>query len=137
MNRRGFMSSILALGVAPAIVRAESIMRIKPILLPAADEFAMILKNGRIAELCTFTAGDGRVLVSYYGQDVFGDWTLHERTFDGVVKDRQLVVANDYVDKPFTLYEGQIYSVHYPLTTAGKVDPTVPIHFDPRGAMFL
>ena len=37
MNRRGFMSSILALGVAPAIVRAESIMRIKPILLPGED----------------------------------------------------------------------------------------------------
>lgn len=41
MNRRGFMSSLLALGMAPAIVRAESLMRIKPILLPGEDfEFA-------------------------------------------------------------------------------------------------
>ena len=30
MNRRGFMGSILALGVAPAIVRADSLMRIVP-----------------------------------------------------------------------------------------------------------
>lgn len=28
MNRRGFLGSILALGAAPAIVRAESLMRI-------------------------------------------------------------------------------------------------------------
>ena len=30
MNRRGFLSSIIALGAAPAIVRADSIMRIMP-----------------------------------------------------------------------------------------------------------
>ena len=30
MNRRGFMGSILALGYAPAIVRADSLMRIVP-----------------------------------------------------------------------------------------------------------
>lgn len=30
MNRRGFLSSILALGAAPAIVRADSLMRIVP-----------------------------------------------------------------------------------------------------------
>lgn len=30
MNRRGFLSGILALGVAPAIVRADSLMRIVP-----------------------------------------------------------------------------------------------------------
>jgi hypothetical protein len=35
MNRRGFMSSILALGAAPAIVRAESLMRI---VLPTFEE---------------------------------------------------------------------------------------------------
>lgn len=31
MNRRGFLSGILALGAAPAIVRADSLMRIVPI----------------------------------------------------------------------------------------------------------
>lgn len=30
MNRRSFISSILALGTAPAIVRADSLMRIVP-----------------------------------------------------------------------------------------------------------
>jgi hypothetical protein len=30
MNRRGFIGSILALGAAPAIVRADSLMRIIP-----------------------------------------------------------------------------------------------------------
>lgn len=30
MNRRGFIGSILALGVAPAIVRADALMRIVP-----------------------------------------------------------------------------------------------------------
>jgi hypothetical protein len=28
MNRRGFLGSILALGAAPAIVRAENVMRL-------------------------------------------------------------------------------------------------------------
>ncbi len=37
MNRRGFLGAILALGAAPAIVRAESLMRIKPVLLPGDD----------------------------------------------------------------------------------------------------
>lgn len=31
MNRRGFLGSILALGAAPAIVRADSLMRIVPV----------------------------------------------------------------------------------------------------------
>ena len=30
MNRRGFMGSILALGAAPAIVRADALMRVRP-----------------------------------------------------------------------------------------------------------
>lgn len=36
MNRRGFLGSILALGAAPAIVKAESLMRIAA---PAAEVF--------------------------------------------------------------------------------------------------
>lgn len=39
MDRRGFLGSILALGAAPAIVRADSLMRIVPrglLILPAA-----------------------------------------------------------------------------------------------------
>ncbi len=30
MNRRGFLGSILSLGVAPAIVRADTLMRVVP-----------------------------------------------------------------------------------------------------------
>jgi len=30
MNRRGFLSGIIALGAAPAIVRADSLMRVVP-----------------------------------------------------------------------------------------------------------
>jgi hypothetical protein len=39
MNRRGFLASCLALGAAPAIVRADSLMRIVPVettILPAS-----------------------------------------------------------------------------------------------------
>jgi hypothetical protein len=39
MDRRGFLGGILALGAAPAIVRAESIMRISPqIVMPTAAQ---------------------------------------------------------------------------------------------------
>lgn len=34
MNRRSFMQSILALAAAPAVVRASSIMRVRPVLGP-------------------------------------------------------------------------------------------------------
>lgn len=41
MNRRGFLTGILALGAAPAIVRAESLMKIwtppKELILPTLD----------------------------------------------------------------------------------------------------
>lgn len=42
MNRRGFLASCLALGAAPAIVRADSLMRIMPVeteILPASALF--------------------------------------------------------------------------------------------------
>ncbi len=46
LNRRGFLASMLACGAAPAIVRAESIMRIKPIVLPGEAEFeAVVARN--------------------------------------------------------------------------------------------
>ncbi len=34
LTRRGFMGSILALGLAPAVVKASSIMRVRPIICP-------------------------------------------------------------------------------------------------------
>ena len=39
MDRRSFLGVILAAAVAPAVVRAESIMRVRPIVLPGDVEF--------------------------------------------------------------------------------------------------
>jgi len=41
ITRRSFLTSILALGVAPAVVKASSIMRVRPIILPGDDEFRL------------------------------------------------------------------------------------------------
>ena len=53
MNRRGFLSSILALAAAPAIVRADSLMRIVPVeaevLVPMTEfstEFSVVSRIG-------------------------------------------------------------------------------------------
>lgn len=52
MNRRGFLGSILALGAAPAIVRADSLMRIVPMeTLVALDAEAMAEVVGAMKEL--------------------------------------------------------------------------------------
>ena len=34
ITRRSFLTSILALGVAPAVVKASSIMRVRPLIVP-------------------------------------------------------------------------------------------------------
>jgi len=41
ITRRSFLAGILALGVAPAVVKASSIMRVRPIILPGDDEFRL------------------------------------------------------------------------------------------------
>ena len=41
MDRRSFLGSILALAAAPAVVRAESIMRVRPIVLPGDEEYEL------------------------------------------------------------------------------------------------
>ena len=49
MNRRGFLQSCLALSAAPAIVRADSLMRIVPrevVLLPYQQEIASLIGYG-------------------------------------------------------------------------------------------
>lgn len=57
MNRRGFMGSILALAAAPAIVRADALMRIVPryasggILVPDPTlDFIDLLRNHSVME---------------------------------------------------------------------------------------
>lgn len=49
MYRRSFLGIILAAAVAPAVVRAESIMRVRTIVLPGEDEFELI--RGEIGRL--------------------------------------------------------------------------------------
>ena len=59
MNRRGFLASCLALAAAPAIVRADSLMRIVPIettVVPAIDPLVAKLMADE-AERAAFAAG--------------------------------------------------------------------------------
>lgn len=52
MNRRGFIGSILALSAAPAIVRAESLMKIGRIFAPQAKVWTMAdLSDEQLAQL--------------------------------------------------------------------------------------
>lgn len=90
MNRRGFLGSILALGAAPAIVRADSLMRVVPrettILTPefkksvfdgsiwteklaekfASTKFGMTVQRDYDAELLPKEHWDGRVQIGRY-----------------------------------------------------------------------
>jgi len=45
ITRRSFLAGILALGVAPAVVKASSIMRVRPIVLPGDPEFELITEE--------------------------------------------------------------------------------------------
>lgn len=48
MNRRGFLASCLALAAAPAIVRADSLMRIVPretLILPSVDALRVFARD--------------------------------------------------------------------------------------------
>ena len=50
MDRRSFLSSILALAAAPAIVRADSLMRIVPVeaeVLVPMTEFSVVSRINR------------------------------------------------------------------------------------------
>jgi hypothetical protein len=54
MNRRGFLGACLALGAAPAIVRADSLMRIVP------RDLGVLIHRGNVAldDGFTFSLGD-------------------------------------------------------------------------------
>lgn len=67
MNRRSFLSSCLALAAAPAIVRADSLMRIVPrdveVLTASSQDFVIDMEwldgvtyeAGQIAQMASFT----------------------------------------------------------------------------------
>lgn len=64
MRRRGFLSSILALGAAPAIVRAGSLMRIAPPrgyeLASAGDVTVLLPSKPAIGDVVSFEVEMGR-----------------------------------------------------------------------------
>jgi hypothetical protein len=70
MNRRGFLGTMLAACAAPAVVRAESLMRVKPIVLAGDAEFEGIaellrMHNQVLEETMLF--GRSALLVTYNG----------------------------------------------------------------------
>lgn len=48
MNRRGFLGAILAAGVAPAIVRVESLMRLPSVIIPTDAEITAVVSGNRL-----------------------------------------------------------------------------------------
>lgn len=48
MNRRSFMGSILALGTAPAVLRAENLMRIRPLEVASLDDVIRVMRSHNI-----------------------------------------------------------------------------------------
>ena len=92
MNRRGFLGSILALGVAPAIVRVDSLMRIVPRktvvfaagypMYPYQSEMAKLLWPG--------------VKAWYYGVDYSNNKDYAVGILTAQKHDGTLVVVKDY-----------------------------------------
>lgn len=86
MNRRGFMGSILALGAAPAIVRADSLMRI---VAPMSDmEYLQSIINDANARgvAAYFPPGrykiSGAGLVVPCGSRIYGGGTVLDGHMD-------------------------------------------------------
>lgn len=65
MNRRGFLSSCLALAAAPAIVRADNLMRIVPRSAPVIATFGVDLSVGS-----SFT------IAGVYSADLDGEYQI-------------------------------------------------------------
>ena len=75
INRRGFIGSILALGAAPAIVRADSLMRIVPLELGVLSGFGPFGLEGMIREWLGYDIGRDMAMVRF--DIAFGDQQLH------------------------------------------------------------
>jgi hypothetical protein len=88
MNRRGFLSSILALGAAPAIVRADSLMRIVPHdLVVLTDNFGWVSVNDYRGPLITGEFGRYES-VNIYEHNLDSDY------YDGIQWSREHVEAH-------------------------------------------
>lgn len=53
MNRRGFLGAILAAGIAPAVVRASSLMRLSGIIVPSTE---IIVPDNKLLTIGMITA---------------------------------------------------------------------------------
>lgn len=80
MNRRGFLGSILALSAAPAIVRADSLMRIVPRDALVFHPVALSLDVGDTFSIAGITR-EFRVLSIHYS-DPWGNEKETKVTFD-------------------------------------------------------
>lgn len=60
LTRRWFLSACLALGVAPAVVKASSIMRVRPVIVPGDAEWVLGPTEGPYYPTELFTGEIGR-----------------------------------------------------------------------------
>jgi len=76
MNRRGFLGSILALGMAPAVVKAGVLMPVRPlVVLPTLDE-RMAINNRAAGALLASLREEARAALSLWWGEQFDRLTL-------------------------------------------------------------
>lgn len=88
VNRRSFLAGCLTLGVAPMIVRADSLMRIIPrdttLILPPADAYflgdVVVVENGKVRR-ATYGDVDSREIGVITGFDAETGEPMVEKDF--------------------------------------------------------
>lgn len=134
MNRRGFLSAILAAGMAPAIVKAANLMPVRP-LLPGGsilgidyakgpDRTGIVTSEGGILRLFSGTPGSpGPMLAEVVMGALGGSAVMKQTGTVGFVRFDHPVMGNDIpIDLTLStnnLCDGSILSIH-PLTFHAK-----------------
>lgn len=93
MNRRGFLSSILALAAAPAIVRADSLMRIVPREFVGIDLSAAPSMTGLVRATRMFDIARDVIVERLDIFDGITHWCVHVTHDGGASPDRTRVGA--------------------------------------------
>ena len=80
MKRRSFLAVCLALGVAPAVVKASSIMRVRPLLFEVSGCFPEVPTAG-ITEFTKrwVSANGSTVVMEHWYEDAQGFWLPNGR----------------------------------------------------------